>query len=360
MGTSTRPKRFKIGIFDPYLDALGGGERYVLSLVESLQDTASVDIFWHDQSIRKRIKKKLNIDIPRANIVPFPVNFVQKLIQLREYSLCIYVTDGSLFWSPAQKNILIIQSPAHIPDISSLMTKLKLICWPTIICYSEFVKVYITNRLKHNTFVLPPAVDLENFKPEQKENIILSTGRFFSHLHSKKQHLLVLWFRKLLSAYDIRDWKLVLIGSVLDETGRKYIKAIKQVALGLPVEIIEDASFTTLKKFYAKAKIFWLATGFGEDLKKYPEKAEHFGIVTVEAMASGCVPIVYHGGGQPEIITHGKDGYLFTTEEELLEQTKELILNHTLQKELTQKAVARSNDFSKGVFLKGFNEILIS
>ena len=37
---------------------------------------------------------------------------------------------------------------------------------------------------------------------------------------------------------------------------------------------------------------------------------EHLGLTTIEAMASGAVPIVYGSGGQPEIITSGLDGIL--------------------------------------------------
>jgi len=41
---------------------------------------------------------------------------------------------------------------------------------------------------------------------------------------------------------------------------------------------------------------------------------EHFGITTVEAMAAGCVPLVYDSGGQAEIVSSGYNGYrLFAT-----------------------------------------------
>ena len=57
---------------------------------------------------------------------------------------------------------------------------------------------------------------------------------------------------------------------------------------------------------YKLAKIYWHASGFGEDLETHPEKAEHFGITTVEAMINGLVPIVIDAGGQKEIVVQDR------------------------------------------------------
>jgi len=63
--------------------------------------------------------------------------------------------------------------------------------------------------------------------------------------------------------------------------------------------------------------IYWHATGLGEDLDRFLDRAEHFGIMTFEAMAFGCVPIVIRAGGQPEIVEGGRHGYLFADVDEL-------------------------------------------
>ena len=44
---------------------------------------------------------------------------------------------------------------------------------------------------------------------------------------------------------------------------------------------------------------------------------EDFGIIPVEAMASGCPVIAFARGGMPEGIDHGKTGFLCNTIEEL-------------------------------------------
>ena len=41
-----------------------------------------------------------------------------------------------------------------------------------------------------------------------------------------------------------------------------------------------------------------------------PSELESFGLVALEAMACGVVPVATRGGGVPELVTHGDDGFL--------------------------------------------------
>jgi glycosyltransferase involved in cell wall biosynthesis len=43
-----------------------------------------------------------------------------------------------------------------------------------------------------------------------------------------------------------------------------------------------------------------------------PSELESFGLVALEAMACGVVPVATNVGGVPELITHGEDGFLET------------------------------------------------
>jgi glycosyltransferase involved in cell wall biosynthesis len=47
------------------------------------------------------------------------------------------------------------------------------------------------------------------------------------------------------------------------------------------------------------------------DLFLLPSEAETFGLVNIEAMASGVPVIATEAGGVPEIIQHGENGMLF-------------------------------------------------
>ena len=111
-------------------------------------------------------------------------------------------------------------------------------------------------------------------------------------------------------------------------------------------------------QLYAQSAIYWHASGFGEDEKKEPVKFEHFGITTVEAMASGCVPVVIGNGGQPEIVRHGVSGYLWHSLDELKSQTLRLVENPSFREEMSQHALADSQKYDKAHFRVRLDELL--
>ena len=92
---------------------------------------------------------------------------------------------------------------------------------------------------------------------------------------------------------------------------------------------------------YRQAAVYWHAAGYGEDEERAPIRAEHFGITTVEAMAAGCVPVVVARGGQPELVTHGVDGFLWQTLDELGACTLALLRDKDLRQ--TMAAAARQS-----------------
>jgi hypothetical protein len=51
-------------------------------------------------------------------------------------------------------------------------------------------------------------------------------------------------------------------------------------------------------------------------------------------------------GGQPEIVNHAIDGLLWRTQNQLMHQTKELIVNDKLRQKLSLQAIKRAKDFS--------------
>lgn len=341
-------KKSKTAIISPYLDILGGGERFILTIAEYLSTYEKVVISWEDKSIIEKSKQKLGIDLSRTDVT-IPPNFFN-------FDKLFYTTDGSLFIAPCRRSYLIIQSPLHIPK-KSITNIIKLSSFKNIICYSEFMKSIINKQLNKNAVVIPPPVLTDQFKAAKKENIIISVGRFFPWLHSKKQDVLVKAFAKLLNFPEFKNWKLVLIGSV-DKGGDNYYQEIVKEAKGLPVEIITNASFSVVKDYYAKAKIYWHATGYGEDLDKYPERSEHFGITTVEGMSAGCVPIVFNGGGQKEIVVPGKSGYLWNSINELISKTRQVSLNQTDLISLAKQAVNDSKKYSKEEFITKIENLI--
>src|SRR5258708_3920712 len=281
----------RAAIFNPYLDTLGGGERYVMAVASALvKKNFIVDVEWRDSAIREKLEKRFGIDLQK-------VNFVDDIKRGDGYDVCFWVSDGSIPTLKARKNFLHFQVPFTKVNGNSLLNKFKLMRVNKIICNSNFTKNIIDKEFGVESVVLYPPVSIEKFKPKKKENIILSVARFSSLMKSKSQDVLVKTFAAFHKSN--KDWKLILAGGVEVGTNEYMEQLEKEIKEFFPVkkdivEIIKSPDFKTLKDLFGKAKIFWSAAGFGIDAEKEPKKVEHFGIAPVEAMAAGAIPILFN------------------------------------------------------------------
>lgn len=340
----------RIGIYDPYLQTLGGGEWYVLSIAACLSQEHDVRIFWDNVDILASAQERFGLNTKGISLKPNVFStgsFFQRKKATEELDVMIFVSDGSIPWLFAKKNILLFQFPVNWVR-SNIITKLKLSRIKTIICYSDFVKQFIDKSFHTKSIVLPPSLAVEGKFYKKKENIILTVGRFTKAMNAKKQEVLIQTFKKMID-HGLSGWKLVIAGGVLSED-QDFVDSLKNDAQGYPIIILPNISHEKLQELYAKAKIYWHAAGFGEDLEKYPERAEHFGITTVEAMSSSVVPIVINAGGQKEIVQEGNTGFLWKDLSELEEKTKEVMTNKKLWETISKNAQERSKDFSSEEF----------
>lgn len=347
------------GIYDPYLDTLGGGERYCLTVAEALLSAGwRVDIFWPNPEVKNDLQKKLGLKIDKARFVPYePKGHLYRRWQVeKKYDLLFYLSDGSLPSMFGKTNILHFQVPLKTLPKVSVKGKIKLKLIKTVVCNSHFTKGIIDTVFDIDSKVLYPPVDVEAFRARKKEKMILSVGRFSQLMQSKKQDVLVEVFKSL-SKKELTGWRLVLAGGS-EVGGADYVKKLKAVAKGFPVEIKENASFSEVIELYGKASIYWSASGFGADERLQPQKTEHFGIAVVEAMAAGCVPVVLGKGGHREIVKPGENGFLWTEKGELISQTVRLANDSDLLKKISKQATLRSKLFSKMNFYNNVYKIL--
>jgi len=347
----------KIGFYSPYLDTFGGGERYILTLASHLSKKERVEIFWNNASIKAPLSKFLKIDLSKTRFTRniFEERNINRFLTTKSYDLVFILSDGSIPLSFAKKNILHFQVP-FIMDKISRLNRIKLKNYKYVVTNSYFTKKFIDKSFNVNSRVIYPPVDIDTFSPKSKEKIILSVGRFGNNqLHVKKQEVLIEVFKELYKTKN--DWKLYLVGQA-KKKDQSYLRQLRKISSGYAIRIIENAPRHELKDLYSKSAIYWHATGFGEDELKSPQKMEHFGISTVEASASGAVPIVINLGGQKEIITNKKDGLLWSTKTQLLQQTLELIDDRKRFVKLSQNAIKNSKRFSKEVFVKKYEELI--
>ena len=72
----------------------------------------------------------------------------------------------------------------------------------------------------------------------------------------------------------------------------------------------------------------------------FPSRTETLGLVLLEAMAAGCPVVAANSGGIPDIVTSGKNGYLFDPEDEssAIAATQKILGNPQHRSQLRQNA----------------------
>jgi len=218
-----------------------------------------------------------------------------------------------------------------------------------VVSISEFTRFWVKRRWKRDSRVIHPPVPIES-GGGPKAPLILSVGRFFDQRfgHSKKQLELVRAFRALQAA-GLSGWELHLVGGCQQQHAQ-YLAEVRAEAEGLPVTFHIDASGRELRGLYHRASVYWHGAGLGERERSHPERLEHFGISTVEAMGAGAVPIVVGKAGQREIVQHGVNGYHFSSLDDLVARTLEVARDPHLRRRIADAARQRADDFSEKRF----------
>ncbi|RJR28785.1 glycosyltransferase [Candidatus Microgenomates bacterium] len=340
----------KAAIYNPYLDTLGGGERYTMSFAKVLlKEGYQVDVQWSKSQILQPLQERFGINLNGVRIV-------DDIHKGDGYDLCFWVSDGSVPALRARRNILHFQFPFTNVNGKSLINKMKMFRISSAVCNSNFTKSYIDREYGVNSKVLYPPVEMLA-STQSKDNTVLYVGRFSQLTQMKRQDVLVEVFKKLYDSSNVvKKWHLVLAGG--SEIGsNSIVKNLREQSKGYPIRIVESPTYRELVNYYSKAKIFWSASGYGVKDKDDPKKYEHFGMTIVEAMSARCVPVVYEGGGHKEIVN--KDfGYLWRSKKDLIKFTTQLVSNENKLKKMSIAAKKHAELFSIKVFEERVKEII--
>lgn len=212
-----------------------------------------------------------------------------------------------------------------------------------LITMCQFTENLVKSMWKKESTIINPPTDINAFKQKgKKKDIILSVCRYEA---AYKLEDLIKTFRRISKNYPSYE---LHITAELPKKDVPYFNHIK--SLIKPKEKIflhYNLSFNKLLELYNKAKIFWY-TSF-----------THFGLIFVEAQASGIPVIAFQrGGGVEEIILNKKTGFLVKNFDELYKKTIFLIKNQKLLQRMSRAARINAKRFSNEVFRKKIMEVI--
>ena len=325
----------------------GGGLPYVLAIAAAL---AQVD------RVRVLFPAALRLDLARQ-LFPVPLDGLSLESDLRPSSFLREIADLA-----AWHRRVIVQA-TEVPRLRGLRSahllcefpfqrrlgpgsRLRLALFRSVVANSAFTARWIERRWGRPARVLHPPVF--PIPPREKRPWIVAVGRFAGGGRSKRQVEMIEVFRTA----DIPGWELHLVGTAQDP---EYVRRATEAARGLPVVFHLDASRAELEEICGAASLFWHFTGVGEDAEAAPERMEHFGIATAEAMSAGAVPVVVARGGQPEIVEEA--GVLWETLEECAEATRRLCEDGALRARLGEVARQRAESFAFPRFAERAREL---
>lgn len=356
--TAQKSPQMKVAIVHYWLVGMRGGEKVIESLCEMFPDA---DIFTHvydENAISSKIIRRHKITTSLIARLPFSKRNYQKYLplmpialeqlDLRDYDLIISSESGpskGIIPPPRSVHICYCHSPMrYIWNMfhdyrnrsgwltRSLMPFLShyLRMWDAVsavrvhhfIANSSTVARRLETYYRRTAQVIYPPVKVEDFTPVSAERVgdfFLMAGELVAY---KRPDLAV-------EAFNRSSHKLVIIG------GGEMLPRLRALA-GPNVSVLGPQPFAELRRHYAECRAL-----------VFPGE-EDFGIVPVEAMASGRPVIAFAKGGATETVVEGETGTFF------YEQTVEALLaavERCIAMEFdTAKLVAHARQFSADHF----------
>jgi glycosyltransferase involved in cell wall biosynthesis len=377
----------KIAIAHHSLNIPGGAERLCLAVIEALltrnYDVTLVTVEKTDWAL---VKKNFgNITVPTSeayltknriskNLTKIPISmayftaFVMQLFASKSKRKCDLVmnTFGDVINSvadvtyvhfPLRAAVEFSQIPAFsnktmwqtvAPFYDKTVSLLDRIYPGQLLTNSKFMQQIIKETLSRNATVVYPPVNVESFSSDypqnQKETAVAVVASYTPKRHLEQVPLI---------AKKTKHADFVIMGKT-DEYSVPTLKKLKTLIDALQVKdrvkLQTNVPTNDLKEMLAKTKVYLHVMPY-----------DHFGISVVEAMASGCVPLVHRSGGPWQDILDGKQGqygYSYASAAEAADIIDCLVSDENLRSTVASRALNRAKEFDKTVFMRKIVEVV--
>jgi len=215
----------------------------------------------------------------------------------------------------------------------------------TPVCFTEYEEKILSKIVspKDKFRIIPIGCNFE-IRTSEKDNYILTVSRWWSD--RKNLHTILKVFSEVTKQ---EKCKLVIVGKFHeggyyipdenryeagDEYKQKIMKLVEELNLGDYVEFVGIKVGKELQELYRKAKIFYL-----------PSKNETFGMVFVEAMASGTPIVAMKNSAVEYVVKDEVTGFLRNTEEEQKEAILRLLTDEKLYKDMQESCLKEAEKY---------------
>jgi glycosyltransferase involved in cell wall biosynthesis len=377
-----------IAIIHPSLNYMGGAENVSISIMQVLKQKGyNITLLTIDETnwknIADRFGKKIKPDkelylYPRGSEVRLNIPRVSKIglrflhflrEELENYGLVVN-TYGDFDLLNAFADVTYSGFPFSMsfvfPDIApyplkhratqgayyvvnSAMKCLVIKRNPLVLANSTFTERWLRRfyRSKILIDVVHPPCDTEHFSVDlnsvKKENAAVIISRFS---RGKRLELVPEIAKRA------KKWDFFMIGSVSD-TSKEILELLKEKIKSYDLEdrvmVLPNLPRYKIKNIMAGAKIYL-----------HLMRNEPFGMSIIEAMSSGCVPIVHMSGGAwPDILEkkQGYYGYVYDDYKEVIEYFNK-IEKEDVYEILSERAQKRADYFDEKKFQMKFNGVI--
>ena len=192
-----------------------------------------------------------------------------------------------------------------------------------------------------NPITIPSSDFVFDFLQKRKE--VLYVGRIDEN--QKRIHRIIDTWALLEASFP--DWKLIIVGDGVEK--RNLVEKVIQLKLNNVV----FEGFQNPSLYYKRASILMLTSEY-----------EGFGLVVVEAMSFGVIPVVYGSySAVYDIISDGVDGVILPYNKKgydtefATEKMKELMLDADKRNNLAQAAIITSKRYSVESIVDSWNKL---
>jgi len=359
-----------IGVFHPYPFTVGGGEKYLSSMIKYFikKDYTILFFNYYEPDIifetfsayltQDECKKIINL----PDILLYKINF-KKICNIDYF---IYLNNDTIpkCRGMGKINIYHCQFPfdlnekneyCNTNDMQNIISSYQI-----IYVNSEFTKKYYIDSLKnknltHNNIhiLYPVCFDIINeINFEKEENTFVMIGRIFKYSSNANNKYLDVAIN-IFNRFNNMNYKLYIIGSVKDIDYYHYLNDL--IIDKNKIIMCPNISDNEKNEIIKSAKYYIQLTGM-KDSNVFNQ--EHFGISTMECINYNCFPICYNGGYSSYLINNYENGILFNSQDEL-ENIIQNILNNNMDSPYSlHKESFYLNRYTSNIFEKNISDSL--